>query len=215
MSKDHFDGYLQLVPSKQMTTKIVGETLDAKRGSSDSGEPVAGIEIDSFSFGNAKSLKNKNKDDDDEEMTEEEKEKQRRQKEKAKEKKKKKKTIEEGYRFKITKELESASPTLMQAYFSNSYKRGRNKYNDFATATVIVRRAGASGERPKTYLSLTFENVRVVGYELEAEGTEPPVETVEFTFMTCEMKYRRQLKDGTLDEPKVVECDFKKHEAEA
>lgn len=214
MSKDHFDGYLQLVPSKQMTTKIVGETLDARRGSSDAGEPVAGIEIDSFSFGNAKSLKGK-KGDDDEEMTEEEKAKQQKQKEKAKEKKKKKKTIEEGYRFKVTKQLESASPTLMQAYYSNSFKRGRNKYNDFATATVIVRRAGASGERPKTYLSLTFENVRVVGYELEVEGAEPPVESLEFTFMTCEMKYRRQLKDGTLDEPKVVECDFKKHEAEA
>jgi type VI protein secretion system component Hcp len=210
MAKDRFDGFLRLVPSKKMTTRIAGETQDTKKGGTDD-SGTTGLEIDSFSFGNAKAL---SADDEDEDT--DDKEKRAKQKAKAKRKKaaKKKKgtAVEEGYRFKVTKQLESSSPTLMQAYYSNSFNRGRTKYNDFETATVMIRRAGASGDRPKTYLTLNFKNVRVVGYELETEGPEPPVETVEFTFMECEMKYRRQFKDGTLAEPKTVTCNFKKHE---
>lgn len=210
MAKDHFDGFLRLVPSKKMSVKIIGETLDARKASDGSG--TVGIEIDSFSFGNAKALAASTEDDEDDV---DDKDKRAKEKKKAKRKKankKKGKSIEEGYRFKVTKQMEASSPSLMQAYYSNSFKRGRTKFNDFESAVVSIRRVGASGDRPNTYLTLSFKQVRVVGYELETDGPEPPVETVEFTFLECEMKYRRQLKDGTLAEPKTVTCDFKKHE---
>src|SRR5262249_29208698 len=128
MAKQALDAILELTPSSQMTAQIGGESLDASRN--EKGRTQAIIEIMTFRFGDAKSLakaKEADKkaakqqgDDDDDEPTSA-----------GVTASKKTGNVEEDYRFQITKQLETASPLLAQAYFSNSFKPKRHEYNSF------------------------------------------------------------------------------------
>src|SRR3954463_4039286 len=119
---DHvdFDGFLELVPNKAtMKVRMEGETKD-KRAEISGGAAV--IEITSFSFGNAKALEAVAKQT------------------KAENRagggedgeapvvpqieipgSKKSDNIDDNYRFQITKQIEKASPHLMQAFMASSY----------------------------------------------------------------------------------------------
>ena len=117
---------------------------------------------------------------------------------------------EQDYRFQITKQIDKASPILMQAYFSNSFKPKRQESNSFAEAKLIVRKTGGGGSKShKVFLSLTFRGVYIVGYELETMGKDPPQETIDFCFQTCEMNYARQLASGEVAKnPKIKGWNF-------
>lgn len=189
-----------------MKAQISGESLVTKQGEEDSSKKAI-IEIMSFRFGDAKSLakakeadkraaKHKDDEEDDEPVRA------------PVPAGKRSGTVEEDYRFQITKQVEKSSPFLAQAYFSNSFKRKRHKYNGFTEAKVTFRKLGAHSQHPEFFFSLTFGYVYVVGYELQTQGPEPPTETVDFCFQTCEMSYRAQSKDGTLGAPNIKGWNF-------
>jgi type VI protein secretion system component Hcp len=205
MAKEALDAFLELTPSRKMVAQVSGESLDSKQG--DKGSSNAIIEIMSFRFGDAKSLakakeadkkaaKRSGDDDDDEPDRAEVSAGKRTGK------------VEDDYRFQITKQIEKSTPYLAQAYFSNSFKPKRHDYNSFSEAKVLFRKLGAHAKHPKSFFSLTFRGVYVVGYELQTQGPEPPTETVDFCFQTCEMSYRAQSKDGTLGAPNIQGWDF-------
>jgi type VI protein secretion system component Hcp len=114
---------------------------------------------------------------------------------------------DEDYCFQVRKQVDVASPFLMQAYFSNSFRGMRPEYNDFKQAKVTFRKTDAKG--PKTYVTILFNDVHVVGYELETDGKSPPEETVDFCFQTCEMIYRPQAGTGALGTKNIKGWDFR------
>jgi type VI protein secretion system component Hcp len=205
MAKEALDAFLELTPSRKMVAQVSGESLDAKQG--DKGQSKAIIEIMSFRFGDAKSLAKakeadkkaakRSGDDDDEEPD-------RAEVSGGKPTGK----VEDDYRFQVTKQIERSTPFLAQAYFSNSFKPKRHDYNSFSEVKVSFRKLGAHAKHPKSFFSLTFRDVYVVGYELQTQGPEPPTETVDFCFQTCEMSYRPQSKDGTLGTPNIQGWNF-------
>lgn len=208
MAKEALDAILELSPSSNMKAEISGESLDDKLN--EKGRAKAIIEIKSFRFGDAKSLAKakeadkkaaKNKGDDDDE---EEKEPVRADVGTSKKTNK----VEDDYRFQITKQVEKSTPYLVQAYFSNSYKPKRKKYNSFDEARVTFRKIGAHASHPKAFFTLTFRGVYIIGYDLSTQGAEPPEETVDFCFQTCEMMYKPQLHDGSLGPPNVQGWNF-------
>ena len=205
MAKQALDAFLELKPSRKMVAQISGESLDSKQN--EAGPARAIIEIMSFRFGDAKSLakakeadKKADKrggDDDDDEPP---------RAEVAAGKKTGK--VEDDYRFQITKQIEKATPLLAQAYFSNAFKPKRHDYNSFDEAKVTFRKLGAHSRHPKAFFTLTFRGVYVVGYELSTQGPEPPEETLDFCFQTCEMSYKPQSQDGTLGTANVKGWNF-------
>ncbi len=194
MAKQSLDAFLELVPARKMTAQIGGESLDAERKEGGQGRAI--IEIMSFRFGDAKSLAKAKEaekkaasragDDDGEEAGA------------PLSGGKLSGTVEDDYRFQITKQIEKSTPFFAQAYFSNSFKPKRQEYNSFAEAKIVVRKMGAHAKHPVSFFTLTFRGVYVVGYELQTQGAEPPEETIDFCFQTCEMSYKPQLADGTL-----------------
>ncbi len=206
---DHvdFDGLLELVPNKAtMKVKLTGESTDTRtRNSATVGAAV--IEISSFTFGNAKALeavakqaKAENKaggDEDAPPVPEAE----------IGKGGMKSDDLDENYRFQITKQIEKASPHLMQAFMASSYKMKRKEFNDFTEARIVMRKRMGDAP-PRVYLTFKFGKVKVVGYTLETQGTDPPFETVAFSFRSCEIKYQRQKDNGTLDTPIVRSWDF-------
>jgi type VI protein secretion system component Hcp len=206
MAKQALDAYLELKPSRKMVAQVSGESLDDRQN--ETGRAKAIIEIMSFRFGDAKSLakaKEADKkaatrggdDDDDEEPTRA-----------GVSSGKKTGHVEDDYRFQITKQIEKATPMLAQAYFSNSFKPKRHDYNSFDEVKVAFRKLGAHSRHPKAFFTLTFRGVYVVGYELQTQGPEPPEETVDFCFQTCEMSYKPQAQDGTLGTANVKGWNF-------
>jgi type VI protein secretion system component Hcp len=188
-----------------MVAQVAGESRDSQ---SEKGASKAIIEIMSFRFGDAKSLakakeadkkasKRSGDDDDDDEPVRAEVSGGKRSG-----------NVEDDYRFQITKQIEKSTPFLAQAYFSNSFKPKRHDYNSFSEAKVTFRKLGAHSKHPKAFFSLTFRGVYVVGYELQTQGPEPPQETIDFCFQTCEMSYRPQSHDGTLGTPNVQGWNF-------
>jgi type VI protein secretion system component Hcp len=195
MAKQSLDAFLELVPARKMTAQIGGESLDAERKVGGQGRAI--IEIMSFRFGDAKSLAKA-------------KEAEKRAAARAGDDEedaggiapvaggKRTGTVEEDYRFQITKQIEKSTPFFAQAYFSNSFKPKRQEYNSFAEAKIVVRKMGTHAKHPQGFFTLTFRGVYVVGYDLQTQGPEPPEETIDFCFQTCEMSYKPQLADGTL-----------------
>ncbi len=208
---DVFDGFLELVPNQAtMRVRIMGETQDSKQNT---GDAPKGIQINSFTFGNASAIaaaqadRDAAKKESDEEDDDDDKKKPDAGKKKppAGEKTGKK---DQDYRFQITKQLEASSPHLLTAFFSNSNKEKRAEHNSFSEAKLSVRKPGGKDNRPNTYLVISFGNVSVVGYKMETQGSDPPTETVDFSFLTCEMRYKAQLADGTLDRANIKGWDF-------
>ncbi|HEX4000837.1 MAG TPA: type VI secretion system tube protein Hcp [Pirellulales bacterium] len=207
MAKDVLDAFIELTPSKKMRAQIAGE---AQGAGSSSGSTAAKIEITFFRFGSAESLA-KAKQLRDRDKMDEGKQEELEQKEEDSEiriarERTSKPTGEtsQDYRFQITKEIERSSPFLMQAFLSDSYKPKRKEYNSFSEAKVTVRKLGHGVKQgssqivPQAFLEITFRGVYIVGYEIETRGKEPPEETVEFCFQTCEVKYISQAMTGEL-----------------
>jgi len=207
---DAFDGFLELVPNQAtMRVRIMGETQDSKQNA---GEAPKGIQINSFTFGNASAIaaaqaeRDAAKDKDEEDAEDAKKASDSSQKKPPAGEKTGKK--DQDYRFQITKQLEASSPHLLTAFFSNSNKEKRAEHNSFSEAKLSVRKPGGKDNRPATYLVISFGNVSVVGYKMETQGSDPPTETVDFSFLTCEMRYKAQLADGTLDRANIKGWDF-------
>ncbi len=209
MPGEALDAILELTPGRKMRGTIAGESTDKQKAQSS----AAVIEISMFRFGNAKSLakakSNRDRDKLDEakrdqkDVEEEEDRKIREARERAAPRSG---NIEQDYRFQVTKQLEKSTPHLMQAFFSNSYKPKRQESNSFKEAKITVRKVTSTG--PKEFLSLTFRGVYIVGYELQTMGKEPPEETVEFCFKTCEMKYTQQESSGEMGQSSVMGWNF-------
>jgi type VI protein secretion system component Hcp len=200
MAKDSLDAFIELTPSKKMRGSIAGEA----QGTNKTASNTALIEITFFRVGSAKSLAKakalRDRDKLDDAKAEEVEEKEddgeiRIAKERMAPRTGK---IEEDYQFQITKEVETSSPFLMQAYLSNSCREKRKEYNSFSDATVTVRKLGHTTKQPTPFLEISFKGVYVVGYEIETQGNDPPEETVSFCFQTCEIKYISQAMTGEL-----------------
>ncbi|MDZ4818833.1 MAG: type VI secretion system tube protein Hcp [Planctomycetota bacterium] len=210
MAAEALDAYLELVPDQStMRVRIIGESKDSKEGGADA---YGGIQIKSFTFGNASAITAAAKDRDEDEDDDDKKGTGKTKKAKAPPAGKKTGKKSQDYRFQITKSLEASSPHLMTAFFASSNKEKRPEHNNFSEARVVVRKVGSKDTRPQTYLMITFGQVSVMGYKLETEGEEPPTETVDFSFQTCEMKYRTQFEDGSLGYPVVRSWDFRVHQ---
>ncbi|HEV2971482.1 MAG TPA: type VI secretion system tube protein Hcp [Pirellulales bacterium] len=205
MAKQSLDAFLELTPSRKMTAEIAGEALDSKQN--ESARAKALLEIMSFRFGDAKSLakakaadkkaaKQEGDDDDDDAALP------------VVGTAKRTGNIEEDYRFQITKQIEKATPILAQAYFSNSFKPKRHEYNSFDEAKITIRKLGAHAKHPKAYFTVTFRGVYIVGYDLQTQGPDPPEETIDFCFQTCEMSYKSQSAEGTLGTANVKGWNF-------
>jgi type VI protein secretion system component Hcp len=93
--------------------------------------------------------------------------------------------------FKITKQLDWASPDLFRAYCSAHDLRTRE---EFESATVVLRKAGGKGTVP--YLVFHFSEVVVFGYQLEINESGTEKETVNLGFAKCRMEYSQQGNDG-------------------
>jgi len=210
------DAFLELTPNGppggKMRNRIAGETADVKKKRS--GNDPAAMEVTQFTFANAKALAAMKQQ---EEMQELASSRASASGDEATEmnlptlgKSTTARTgkAEEDYRFQIRKQVDIASPFLMQAYFSNSFRGMRPEYNDFQQAKLTFRKTDARG--PKTYLTILFTDVHVVGYQLETDGKAPPEETVDFCFQTCEMIYRPQEKTGVLGTKNIKGWDFRK-----
>jgi type VI protein secretion system component Hcp len=206
MAKQALDAILELYPSRKMVAHISGESLDSNWSQQSRAKGI--IEIMSFRFGDAKSLakakeadkkaaKRGGDDDDDDEPPRGE-----------VGTGKKTGNVEDDYRFQITKQIEKATPMLAQAYFSNSFKPMRHEYNSFDEAKITFRKLGAHRQHPTAFFTLTFRGVYVIGFELQTQGPEPPEETIDFCFQTCEMSYKPQSQDGTLGTANVKGWNF-------
>ncbi len=194
-----FDAFLEL--------EAIGESQDSKRAEA--------IAIASFTFGNSSMLEkaskqrkqqieyernNEEEEDDFGDFDKEEDNRTGKQK--------------QDYRFQVSKEIDVASPRLMQAFFSGS-KRGNRptEFNHFKSAIVTLRRLGGKSERPQTYLRFVFSQVEVVGFELETQGRSLPTEEVSFAFMTVEMEYTPQTHEGAkVQNRQLVRWNFAKQD---
>ncbi len=208
------DAFLELTPNGppdgKMRNRVAGETGDIKKKRS--GNEPAAMEITQFTFANAKALAAMEQQENMKEMMSGRAEASGEEMAEfklppiGKANSGRSGRAEEDYRFQIRKQADVASPLLMQAYFSNSYRGMRPEYNDFKQAKLTFRKTSAHG--PKTYLTILFGTVYVVSYRLETEGKEPPEETVAFCFQTCEMIYRPQSNIGALGEKNIKGWNF-------
>jgi type VI protein secretion system component Hcp len=211
---DPIDAFLELTPNGspggKMRNTVAGETADTKKRRG--GAQAAAMEITQFNFANSKALAAMKQQEDLQELMASRAE---ASGDEAMEfnipshgKSAGSRTgkTEDDYRFQIRKLVDVASPLLMQAYFSNSHSGIRPEYNDFKSAKLTFRKTDSRG--PKTYLTMIFGGVYVVGYTLETEGAEPPEEAVEFCFQTCEMIYLPQKATGDLGVKNIRGWDF-------
>lgn len=210
------DAFLELTtngaPDGKMRNSIKGETADTKKRRG--GNTPAAMEITQFTFANSKALAAMKQQEDLQELMESRAEAsgdesmEMNMPPMGKSASQRTGKVEDDYRFQVRKQVDVASPLLMQAYFSNSHSGIRPEFNDFKLAKLTFRKTDSAG--PKTYLTILFGGVYVVGYRLETEGKEPPGETVEFCFQTCEMIYRPQSKAGSLGTKNIKGWDFQK-----
>jgi type VI protein secretion system component Hcp len=101
---------------------------------------------------------------------------------------------EEACQIEVTKEIDYSSPDLFLAYCSNQDPENRTI---FEKAVVYLRKSGA-GKNPEVYCTFTFSDVVVVGFTFATQGSQPPQETVRFSFGKCRMEYRPQHASGGL-----------------
>jgi type VI protein secretion system component Hcp len=104
--------------------------------------------------------------------------------------------------FKVTKEIDQASPELYLAYCKNA---DLLTSQPFDTAKVTLRKAG--GKNKLVYLVLEFSKVRVKSYSVSAEGEKLPVETVNFNCTAVKLQYRSQRLKG-LASAQITGWDF-------
>jgi type VI protein secretion system component Hcp len=201
MAKEALDAFIELTPSKKMRGSIAGEAQGTGKPSDST---VVTIEISFFRVGSAealakaKALRDRDKLDEGKRDELEEKEEDSEVRIARERPSVRTGDVTKDYRFQITKEVERTTPFLMQAFLSNSYKPKRREYNSFSEAKVTVRKLGHTTKQPTPFLEISFRGVYVVGYEIETQGKDPPEETVEFCFQTCEIKYTSQALSGEL-----------------
>jgi type VI protein secretion system component Hcp len=201
MAPDALNAFLELTASKKMRTSFAGEAQGTTK-TADSN--VARIEITMFRFASeaelakAKALRDRDKLDEAKQDQLEEKEEQGESRVLSQKHATTSGNTEEDFRFQISKEIDIASPFLMQAFMSNSFKPKRKEYNSFSEAKLTVMKLGHSKTSPKPYLEMTFRTAHIVGYEIETRGQDPPEETVSFCFQSCEVKYTAQTKTGEM-----------------
>jgi type VI protein secretion system component Hcp len=117
---------------------------------------------------------------------------------------------ESAFTLKVTKEMDYVSSDLAQSYSWNLAGMRQN----FPKIIMHLRKRGTEN---LVYLTFTFKDCYVVNYHLALSGggkdaTSIPVETVEFTFSACAMKYLPQAETGGGHTHKIVGWDFKKRE---
>jgi type VI protein secretion system component Hcp len=201
MAPDALNAFLELTPSKKMRSSFAGEAQGTTK-TTDSN--VARIEITMFRFASgaelakAKALRDRDRLDENKQEQLEEKEEQGEARVLTQKHASGSGKTEEDFQFQISKEIDIASPFLMQAFMSNSFKPKRKEYNSFSEAKVTVMKLGHSKTSPMPYLELTFRGAHIVGYEIETRGQDPPEETVSFCFQSCEVKYTAQTKTGAM-----------------
>ena len=88
--------------------------------------------------------------------------------------------------FKITKEVDEATPLLFQASVLRA---------SFDAAHVVFRKAG--GDKHFKFLRFRFTNVIIESWALDYSG-EVPTETVSFSFTWCEIRYKPQSHQGNV-----------------
>jgi type VI protein secretion system component Hcp len=95
-----------------------------------------------------------------------------------------------GFTFKISKEVDSATPQLFRAYCEHA----AGKPKPFDTAVVTLRKAG--GKEPQVFMVLEFGEVLVCSFSINAGSANSlPEEKVEFTFKKY-VRYRYQPQTG-------------------
>jgi type VI protein secretion system component Hcp len=114
---------------------------------------------------------------------------------------------ESAFTLKITKDMDYVSGDLAQSYSWNL----AGMRQKFPKIRLYLRKRGTENF---VYLVFTFKDCYVVNYHLALSGggTSIPVETVEFTFSGCVMKYKPQTEAGGERAAKIVGWDFKKRE---
>ncbi len=191
MDKNPVDIFLKL--RDYDGNEVAGECLDS--------EFAGAIEVSEFKFSgdSAESRASGGDDDDDDGDDGDDSQPQK----KTRRKKKKEKT---GplCKFEISKYLDKASTSLMQAYCWTLSSKDAVFGPKYASATFTMRKGGGSQVQ---FLILTFEDVSVISYDLEVKG-EVPEESLTFKFEAIEMSYYPQKADGTLDVMCSAEWNF-------
>lgn len=100
---------------------------------------------------------------------------------------------EDACQFQITKGLDLSSTFLFRAYCSGQHAEQMERFDK---AVISLRKMGG-GSTPVVYLEMSFQDLIVTLYTLNATD-ENPKETVKFSFAKCKMLYRVQLTDGSL-----------------
>jgi type VI secretion system secreted protein Hcp len=92
--------------------------------------------------------------------------------------------------FSVLKRVDRASPALFQKCCDGT---------TFPQVEVSFQKAG--GDDPIVYLRVTFEHVFVTTFQwsgANGRGDDTPLESISFTFKTCQIDYAEQNDDGTL-----------------
>jgi type VI protein secretion system component Hcp len=96
--------------------------------------------------------------------------------------------------FKITKDVDAATPDLFQDYCWKAKAEGEGtKVDRFESATVVLRKCAG---KPKPYLIIEFKGVSVVSYSVETSEDKLPAETIGFAFKAITLRYRPQEASG-------------------
>lgn len=176
---------------------VVGESLDAEFSSK------SAIEIIEFKFSGdsaeSRSMESDEESDDDEESGGR----------KNRGKKKTKKEKGPLCSFEITKHVDKASTSLMEAYCWTLSSKDAVYGPKYASAKITMRKGGGNQFK---FLILTFEDVSVISYDLDVKS-EAPEESMKFKFESITMNYYPQKSDGTLDVMCSAEWDF--HDADS
>jgi type VI protein secretion system component Hcp len=110
--------------------------------------------------------------------------------------------------FSVSKQIDSSSPELFQAYcWSQAPREAKEKYKQlgkFRSAKVTVRKLFAGDPHP--YLICTFQDVEVHQYGLKFDsGRATMVEDLAFKFIRFQVQY--QVQTATGDEGRVLIVD--------
>ncbi len=123
---------------------------------------------------------------------------------------KKKKGEELGFR--VTKEIDTASPDLFLAFCRSQVHKppkddADKKIGQYQKAVVRLRKmfvgGGHDAMAPTPYLVCTFEQVQIVSYSLKASEDDPhPKETIQFKFAGYQVEYTAQTAEGQKGKPR-------------
>jgi len=80
----------------------------------------------------------------------------------------------------VTKGIDSASTGLLSALATN---------DEVKEATLTMNKAGGEA---LDYYRMTLKNARVVGVDVDVDGTGRPIERVSFAFTVVDIEYQRQ-----------------------